>query len=166
MEISFTDISRMSLFRSFDDKLVKMLDMFFQEQNYATGHLIVEEGRRQDRFFVLFAGEVEAYHDLGGKRVVLDTLSAGQFFGEMNLFDPGTATASIRSLTPVRTLEISNEQFVQFMRYKPEAAADFMFQLTQIIVKRLRNTTENLTQALMSPENLKRAVQIDRGLPA
>jgi CRP-like cAMP-binding protein len=109
---------------------------------------------------------VEAYRDLGDKRVVLDTLSAGQFFGEMNLFDPGTATASIRSLTPARTLEISNEQFVQFMRYKPEAAADFMFQLTQVIVKRLRNTTDSLTQELMSPENLKRAVQIDRGLPA
>jgi CRP-like cAMP-binding protein len=84
----------------------------------------------------------------------------------MNLFDPGTATANIRSLTPVRTLEISNGQFLQFMRYKPEAAADFMFQLTQIIVKRLRKTTDSLTQELMSPENLQRAVQIDRGLPA
>ncbi len=166
MAITFSEISRMTLFRGFDASFIQLLDLFFQENNYKADTHLVEAGSLQNTFYLIFAGEVEVYHMVDGNRVVLSTLSAGQFFGEMNLFDPGLATASVVSLTPVRTLEISNDKFSYFIQHKPELAADFTFQLAETIVKRFRNTSETFLEELTKPENIEAAQQVDRGMPA
>jgi len=167
MSVTFSEISRMSLFRGFDYSFIQLLDLFFVEGSYEADVFLVEEGKLQNRFFMLFAGEVSVLHHAGeGKEIVLGELAAGQFFGEMNLFDPGLATASVRSLTPVRTLEISNEKFRYFINEKPELAADFTFQLTETIVKRFRDTSSKMLEQLTHPENLRKAEQHNRGTPA
>lgn len=161
--IRFSDISRMSLFRGFSETFVRLLDLFFVQRNYQTGDTLVRQGTRQDTFFLIIAGEVEVTQEVAGRVVPLGTLPAGQFFGEINLFDPGTATATITALTPVVTLEISNEKFRSFITYKPELAADFTFQLAETIVKRFRASSNALIEELTRPENILRAQQIERG---
>ncbi len=154
----------MSLFRGFDRSFIQLLDLFFIEKNYDPDSLLVEEGKLQSTFYMIFAGEVEVFHSSpAGKQLVLGNLCAGQFFGEMNLFDPGLATASVRTLTPVRTLEISNEKFRYFIQEKPELAADFSLQLTETIVKRFRDTSDKLLEQLTDPENLIKAELHNRG---
>ncbi|MEO0454818.1 MAG: cyclic nucleotide-binding domain-containing protein, partial [Verrucomicrobiota bacterium] len=163
MPVTFFEISRMTLFRGFDETFIRLLDLFFVEGNYGSNSVLFEEGDHQDHFYMIVAGEVEVYRTTQDKEIVLGTLCAGQFFGEMNLFDPGEATASVRALTPVRTLEISNSQFLEFIRQKPELAADFTVQLTETIVKRFRDTNSTLVEQLTHPENLKMANEMDRG---
>jgi CRP-like cAMP-binding protein len=167
MSITFSEISRMSLFRGFDASFIQLLDLFFIEANYVPNTLLVEEGKLQNSFYMIFAGEVEVFHhSRKEENIVLGNLSAGQFFGEMNLFDPGLATASVRTLTPVRTLEISNEKFRFFIQEKPELAADFTLQLSETIVKRFRDTSDKLLEQLTDPKNLLKAEQHNRGTPA
>lgn len=157
----------MSLFRGFDASFIQLLDLFFISREYEADTLLVEEGKLQNRFFMIFAGEVSVLRHAGeDKQIVLGLLAAGQFFGEMNLFDPGLATASVRSLTPVRTLEISNDKFRFFISEKPELAADFTFQLAETIVRRFRDTNERFLEQLTHPDNLRRADQHNRGIPA
>ncbi|MEM9398776.1 MAG: cyclic nucleotide-binding domain-containing protein [Verrucomicrobiota bacterium] len=146
--VTFSEISRMTLFRGFDANFVRMLDLFFLENDYSPEDEIVTLGEVQDRFFIIIAGEVEVYHTLNNKFISLAILSAGQFFGEMNLFDPGVATASVKALTPVKTLEITNAKFRSFISNRPELAADFTFQLTTTIVKRFRDNKETLVYEL------------------
>ena len=112
------------------------------------------------------AGEVEVYHTVEKRRVTLDSLCAGQFLGEMNLFDPGLATANVVALTPVQTLEISNERFRYFISCHPALAADFTFQLGEVIVKRFRASSNALMDELCRPEAIQRAQQLSRGIPA
>lgn len=164
MSIAFSEISRMSLFRGFDRSFVQLLDLFFIEKNYDPDTVLVEENKLQSTFFMIFAGEVKVYHDSSsGTELSLGNLCAGQFFGEMNLFDPGLATASVKTLIPVRTLEISNEKFRYFIQEKPELAADFALQLTETIVKRFRSTNDKLLEQLTDPENLVKADKLNRG---
>ncbi|MFQ3670179.1 MAG: hypothetical protein SNJ84_01830, partial [Verrucomicrobiia bacterium] len=73
----------------------------------------------------------------------------------------GIATASVRTLTQVKTLEISNDKFRYFISSKPEVAADFTFQLAQTIVKRFRASKESLIDELTHPENIRKAQLID-----
>lgn len=166
MPLSFVEICRMTLFRGFDASFIRLLDLFFVEGNYAPDRLLIREGDHQDRFYVIFAGEVEIFRTTPDRDIHLGNLCAGQFFGEMNLFDPGDATASVRALTPVRTLEISNAQFREFIQQKPELAADFTFQLAETIVKRFRDTNSALLEQLTHPDNLKKAEQMNRGTTA
>lgn len=166
MAIHFSDISRMSLFRGFNESFIQLLDLFFREANYKAGTVLVHEGQLQHQFYMVVAGEVEVSRLVNGVSKRLDSLPAGQYFGEMNLFDPGVATASVTALTPVRTLEISNDKFRSFISHKPELAADFTFQLAETIVKRYRTSTDLLTEELARPEKLNLARLIDRGTVA
>ncbi|NJK91617.1 MAG: cyclic nucleotide-binding domain-containing protein [Blastochloris sp.] len=163
MTVSFSEISRMTLFRGFDASFIQLLDLFFVENTYEAETTLVHQGSLQNTFYLIFAGEVEVFHHVDQVRVSLSTLAAGQFFGEINLFDPGLATANVITLTPVRTLEISNDKFSYFIQHKPELAADFTFQLAETIVKRFRNNNETLMQELGKPENILKAQQVDRG---
>ena len=156
----------MTLFRGFDKDFVNLLDLFFVENNYPQGTHLVEQNTLQDRFYLIVAGSVEVYHTIEKGRVPLSNLDAGQFFGEMNLFDPGLATASVIAITPVKTLEISNQQFRFFIESKPESAADFTFQLAETIVRRFRNSNSALMEVLSRPEAIQKAENISRGLPA
>lgn len=160
-DLAFVDVSRMTLFRGFDEDFVRLLDLFFVSNTYPQDTVILEQGKFQNTFFLVVAGEVEVYHHLNEKDIHLGHLSAGQFFGEMNLFDPGIATASVRTLTQVKTLEISNDKFRYFISSKPEVAADFTFQLAQTIVKRFRASKESLIDELTHPENIRKAQLID-----
>ncbi len=166
MEITFADVSRMTLFRGFDKDFVSLLDLFFVENNYSPDTHLVEQNVLQDRFYLVIAGSVAVYQTVENRRVPLATLDAGQFFGEMNLFDPGLATASVVALTPVKTLEISNEQFRFFIENKPAVAADFTFQLAETIVRRFRGSNTALIEELSRPEAIQKAENISRGMPA
>jgi len=161
MEVAFTDVCRMTLFRGFDKDLIRLLDLFFVSQTYPAGTLVIEQGKLQNNFFLVVAGEMEVYDATPGKDIILGIVSAGQFVGEMNLFDPGIATASVRTLTPVQTLEISNDQFRYFMNAKPTQASDFLFQLAQTIVKRYRASKESWVEELITPESIRKADLVD-----
>jgi CRP/FNR family transcriptional regulator, cyclic AMP receptor protein len=158
MAITFADISRMSLFRGFSQDFVRLLDVFFTEKNYPKETLIIEQGKLQSVFYVIISGEVEIYESLENEKIILNTLAAGHFFGEINLLDPGVALASVASLTPVKTLEISNEQFRKFISQKPELAADFTFQLAEILAKRFRQSNDIIQKELTKP----RAIQLGK----
>jgi CRP-like cAMP-binding protein len=163
MDISFADISRMTLFRGFDEGFVKLLDVFFVAREYEEGTILIEQGKMQSTFYLIIAGEVGVFSVTpDGRETPIGHVVAGQFVGEMNLFDPATATARVGCLTPVVTLEISNEKFRQFMEAKPAAAADFMFQLAQVIVRRYRSSMDTLIDEAARPENIEKAEQIDR----
>lgn len=153
----------MSLFRGFNETFVRLLDLFFVQRNYLKGDTLILQGTRQDTFFLIIAGEVEVTQDVAGRPIILGNLLAGQFFGEINLFDPGTATAHVTALTPVVTLEISNEKFRSFITHKPELAADFTFQLAETIVKRFRTSSSTLVEELNRPDKILRAQQTERG---
>lgn len=164
MGIHFSEISRMSLFRGFNEDFIRLLDVFFTEKNYSADELIVEKGNIQKTFYMIISGEAEAFDETTDQKITLDTISAGQFFGEINLFDPGIAIASIKSITPLKTLEISNEQFREFITQKPELAADFTFQLAETVSKRFRQANDVIQKELTSPDAIRRAEQMpDKG---
>jgi len=161
MDIVFTDVCRMTLFRGFDDDLIRLLDLFFLSKDYPPETLLIEQGKLQTNFFLVIAGEMEVFDASQNKALILGHVSAGQFVGEMNLFDPGIATASVRTLTPVTTLEISNDQFRYFMSAKPAQASDFLFQLGQTIVKRYRASKDTWIEEMLTPETIRKADFID-----
>jgi CRP-like cAMP-binding protein len=161
MDIVFTDVCRMTLFRGFDEDLIRLLDLFFVSRNYPPETLVIEQGKMQNNFFLVVAGEMQVFDATPEKDIILGHVSAGQFVGEMNLFDPGIATAGVRTLTPVQTLEISNDQFRYFMNAKPAQASDFLFQLAQTIVKRYRASKETWIEEMLTPEAIRKADFVD-----
>jgi sulfate-transporting ATPase len=67
-------------------------------QRYAAGQVVIRQGERADRFFIVVNGRAEVYLERpDGAPVVLNTLQPGQYFGEIALLRGGRRTASVRA---------------------------------------------------------------------
>src|SRR4051794_22064696 len=62
------------------------------------GERILEEGVAPIAFYIIADGVVHVRRRANTREMLLARLGAGAFFGEINLFDPGMATASIYAM--------------------------------------------------------------------
>ena len=78
----------------------------FQISSYETfqdGQIIFEEGSHGDWIYVVEEGEVEISKNVGGQKIVVETLRETDIFGEMAYIDkiPRSATATAKGTTVV-----------------------------------------------------------------
>ena len=69
---------------------------------------------------------------------VLATLSAGDFFGDMSLFDHGPRSADVVAETSGRLLKVSATAFDRLAKEAPELATPFLMALGKTLVSRIR----------------------------
>ena len=79
------------------------------------GSQIVTEGGEADAFFVVTSGK--AVVDRGGKDVA--TLGAGDYFGELALFDPMPRNASVTANGMVSLVRLSRDDFKKALDETP-----------------------------------------------
>jgi putative ABC transport system ATP-binding protein len=67
-------------------------------QRYAAGQLVIRQGERADRFFVVVNGCAEVFLETpDGPPLVLNRLQPGEYFGEIGVLRGGKRTASVRA---------------------------------------------------------------------
>jgi CRP/FNR family transcriptional regulator, cyclic AMP receptor protein len=64
-------------------------------KHFTEGEVLFKEGDPPGHVFRLVSGVVEIFRELDGERIVLGTVGAGQFIGEMGVVEnrPRSATA-------------------------------------------------------------------------
>jgi serine/threonine protein kinase len=82
---------------------------WFARRRFANGTLIVREGERGDRAYIVESGECEAFRTTERGEIKLRRIMPGEVIGEVALFTTGERTASVRALTPVTLLEVTRE---------------------------------------------------------
>jgi predicted Ser/Thr protein kinase len=86
---------------------------WFTRRRYAAGELIVREGERGERAYIVESGECEVFRGGPGREVAIRTIGPGEVIGELALFTAGPRTASIRALTAMTLLEVTREALEQ-----------------------------------------------------
>jgi CRP/FNR family cyclic AMP-dependent transcriptional regulator len=110
-------------------------------KRFSPGEHIVWVGEPGVEFFIIQQGRVAiTLPDENGRELVLATLTAGQFFGEISLLDGGPRTATARAETEAELLELGRNDFLEFVRKHPSAAIHMMTVLGQ----RQRETNDKL----------------------
>jgi len=100
---TFATLRELSLFREFSDAMLWEVISFSRWSQSPTGTVLMEEGEEGSYFCILTSGE--AHVKKGGK--LLDTLTAGDCFGELALFSQHKLrTASVRAATQVGMITI------------------------------------------------------------
>lgn len=87
---------------------------------YGAGDVITPVGQRMERFLLILEGEVEVAHPFTGERMVPATLRAGQFLGELNFLNGGSATLPMRAAEDTVLLEIPRAAMLELMARIPE----------------------------------------------
>lgn len=129
------------LFSNMDDNERAEVRSIMTERIYQPGQQVMKAGEPGCAFNIIERGTVEIWlTDSDGKKVVLDVLGPGKFFGELAMLAGETRSASATSAEEVVTLELDRNEFFDFLRRRPDAALDVLIELGQ----RLKHTDDIL----------------------
>ncbi len=105
---------------------------------------IIEEGTEVKNFHIVAEGIVHIRRLAGKRELLLGRLGPGGFFGEINLFDPGVATASIYAMKPTKLALVDYESFHNFMTAHPATGYKIVSSMMTEMSRRLRQTSARL----------------------
>jgi CRP/FNR family cyclic AMP-dependent transcriptional regulator len=103
------------------------------------GNVIIEEGAMQTEVFVVISGklEVRAKQD-DGSEVLLAQIGPGETLGEISLFNPGPAAATVTAVEFSQLWRIADDDLIHFMEENPGAGNVLLRTLASILAQRLR----------------------------
>ncbi|MDP6545507.1 MAG: cyclic nucleotide-binding domain-containing protein [Phycisphaerae bacterium] len=128
-------------------ELLRVMDLT-SIRSFEKGQSIVAEGDLSDTIFVSISGTVEVVK--GGRKIA--ELPASTVLGEMGLIDSEPRSASIVATKPTRVLAIYRKDFFALLRRQRTLAAKVLWGLCRVLNGRLRDTSENLREAI-DPES-------------
>jgi CRP-like cAMP-binding protein len=128
-------LSRVALFSLMKRRDLKRIAKLAKHHSYEKGDLIVKEGARDGRLFVIISGEVSVVKNLGGpSEKLLRVLRSDNYFGEMALIDDYVRTASVVSNEQTEVLSLDQWNIREEIRKYPSIAIE----LLQTLGRRLR----------------------------
>lgn len=134
-------LAAIPLFALLDEQERAVLAERLDRAKYAAGSPIFATGDPGESMCIVVSGEVEIFlRNDTGQRIALETLTAGDFFGELSLLDGGPRTASATATTDVEALVVDRGDLDEFLRGCPRAALD----LLAAMGRRLRDSSTKL----------------------
>ena len=91
-----------------------------------------------DAMYLLLDGEIRVRLMIHGKETTLTTLLAGDFFGEISLFDHGPRSADVVVNQSAVLLKISAASFQRMADEAPELATPFLLAMGRTLTGRIR----------------------------
>ena len=135
-------LSHIALFDSLTDDDLTALSQRVETVVFEQGDVIFSQGEQGSSLFVIEEGSVEISYGEGHARVVLATLFAGQYFGELSLFDGSPRSATATAAKRSRLVRLDRDDLVDFVNKNPAAALRIIAEMSD----RLRQTNELMSQ--------------------
>ena len=103
------------------------------------GTTIIEEGAQQTEVFVVISGKLQVHAmQADGVARLLAEVGPGETIGEISLFTPGPATATVIATEFSQLWRIADADLLQFMNDNPGAGNVLLRTLASILAQRLR----------------------------
>jgi CRP-like cAMP-binding protein len=112
-------------------------------KSWADGEVIVRQGEVGNSMFVVQAGEVEVLRETEDGEVRLAILGAGDFFGEMSIFEHEVRSATVRARGEARVLTVDKRTLLKRIKEDPFLAVSIL----QTMSNRLREINAELVRA-------------------
>jgi CRP-like cAMP-binding protein len=144
------------LFGELDEGELRRLASEFRETHYARDAVVFRHGEAPAGLYVLRTGTVALFRDEVGKPLqLLARYTAGDFFGELGLFDGSLRQATARVSEPGYLLEIPRPRLLEFLNDHPNLAL-------RLHMAAARRHTENVAAVLgLGPRDEVR-IRVDR----
>ena len=128
-------LSRVSLFSLVKKRDLKRIAKLANQHSFKKGEVIIREGTRDGRLFVIVSGKVEIIKDLyGPKKESLRIFGENSYFGEMALIDDYIRTASVVAVEDTDVLTLDQWNIREEIQKYPSIAIE----LLQTLGRRIR----------------------------
>jgi CRP-like cAMP-binding protein len=109
--------------------------------------LLIEEGRPQDSLYFVISGVLHVHTLHEGKPALLARIEGGATIGEVNVFDPATASASVTAKAFSQVWRADRGAIDDYVAAYPEAGTRLLLGLLREMSQRIRNMNEKLAVA-------------------
>ena len=139
-----TQLRTVSFLRALSDEELAAFANLLTPRHFAPRERIIEEGTAVHALYLVANGVVHIRRMAQKREMLLGRLGVGGFFGEINLFDPGVATASIYAMKPTEVAFVDYDSLRAFMSAHPAAGYKMVSGMMTEMARRLRQTSARL----------------------
>lgn len=132
-----------SLFRELSLDSLLALDQALRQADFLPGEVVFREGSTGDDLYIVLRGQVVVEKGEGAAARKLATMGAGDFFGEMALFDDEPRSATCRAETATTLLRLDRSRFHSLMEQLPRLGIE----ISRVLSLRLRRTSGSLQRS-------------------
>jgi CRP-like cAMP-binding protein len=145
-EIEF--LRRSLLFQDVEDAVLQALWPSFRERRLRRGDVLFRAGEPGEELFLLKTGSIVVSKLVTGRvEQVLARLEPGEVFGEMSVFgDERHRSATCQADTDAVLYSLDRDALSRFIAGSPLTAARFFQHMAQVAFKRLRDSSDLVTE--------------------
>ncbi len=133
-----------SILRHLTDDELRAVCALLTRRDVKPRERIIEEGTEVKILYIVCSGVVHIRRLAQKREMLLGRLGVGGFFGEINLFDPGVATASIYAMKPTVLAFVDYETLRTFMSEHPATGYKIVTAMMTEVARRFRLTSARL----------------------
>lgn len=110
-------------------------------KRFETDEVLFREGDPSDFAILIHSGSADVLREVGADAIVLGTVHAGEWVGEMGLLEDRARSATVRAAAPVEAELIERQAFLDRVSDEPELARNLLVRMSA----RLRDVEDMLT---------------------
>ena len=107
--------------------------------------VLIQEGQDQNCLYFIISGRLHVTTEDEGRRTLLGRLGPGDLVGEVNVFDPQKASATVMGLEFSQVWRMDRAMLDAFTKDSPSAASQLLIHISTQLSQRLRETNEKVT---------------------
>lgn len=131
-------LRRVKILAGMTDQQLQRFADFMEVEEVPQWSVIVKQGDCGDTMYLILQGELRVRINIAGKETILATLSIGDFFGDISLFDQGPRSADVVANIDSTLLKISSSAIDQLAKDAPEIATPFLLAIGKTLTARIR----------------------------
>jgi Cyclic nucleotide-binding domain len=131
----------LALFKNLSLDELFQIDQALESRQILAGETIYTEGSWGGYLYIIAKGRVQIVKELDGERAEIKQLTAGQYFGEIALFDEAPRWDSAIALEDSVLLSLEKKRFISLISQRPH----IILEICRFLSRRLRETDKYMS---------------------
>lgn len=111
------------------------------------GQKLITVGDAQDNLYFVISGLLHVTIMVDGRQKLVARVEAGETLGEINVFDPGKASATVTAQEFSQIWKVNRNDIDQFVKAYPSAGASLLDGIITVMCRRIRNMNDKLADS-------------------
>ncbi|HUB68194.1 MAG TPA: Crp/Fnr family transcriptional regulator [Candidatus Methylacidiphilales bacterium] len=155
-------LPRLGILSFLDDEFRELLAGYGAVMSTKSRDIVIQEGAPQIHLYVVIDGIYAVTTKAAGRDVQLDSVEPGDCFGEVSLFQPGPASATVTSVQDGQLWCMESDHLQQFLFDAPHAGCALILGINTILSRRLKRANaviraNEIVPSFLSVRSRKRA---------
>ena len=133
-------LDNITFLKGLDNSQLEALQAGGKRRKYKKGSIILSRGDTTNYLFVLMRGQVDAYMEEEDKRIIVNTMTQGESFGELAMLAGEPRSVNIIAVQDCEVLVLQKEDIYKYLTESP----DFARNIIQMLARKVNALTEDV----------------------